>query len=247
MSRRKSKQTSSGFGRLFLGTLVLSIVFSAGLITGQRILLHDSLPPLVSVPEGLPALSSSTRKASTSTPGEDEREPDASPEAVRPDMTFYEQLARPAERIRRKENPAPPPKAQPQAQPQRAPEKPAPVAAEAPAPVEVAPAEVAPVESAPVAEAPVKNNPAEQPRQAAPLPARYTLQIAAHPTIESARGEMERLRKLGHEPHVISAEAPGQGTFYRVRIGKFHSMDEARTFQSDLKQRASLDTFVTPL
>src|SRR5690554_6847247 len=113
MSRRKSKQSQSGFGKLLFWTLVLSIVFSAGLIAGQRVLLHDSLPPLVSVPAGMPALSASTRQPVKSSETEDGAEGDLAGKG--PVLTFYEQLARPAERFRRQEEPprAPKPKPEP--------------------------------------------------------------------------------------------------------------------------------------
>ncbi|MFU8804870.1 MAG: SPOR domain-containing protein, partial [Bradymonadaceae bacterium] len=269
MSRRKANESQGGFGKLLFWTLILSIVFSAGLITGQRVLLHESLPPLVSVPDGLPTLSAHARQGSTDTV--EEPKPTA--------YSFYDQLKEPAQRVRRPEETAPAPKPAP-AQVKPVEEKPIEVTIVQEKPVEVAPASEAVVE--PVVESVVESvvedvaEPTSGPVVVAEgepepdpvvmeevkevdevkevvaevkesLPARYTLQIAAHPTLDRARGEMDRLGKLGHEPHIISAEVPGQGTFYRVRIGKFHSMDEARTFQSDLKQRGGLDTFVTPL
>jgi DedD protein len=243
MSRRKSNDTPGGFARLFKWTLALSLVFSAGLITGQRLLLAESLSPLVSVPEGMPALSATARKPPRSEGGpvvvEGEvtvGETEVSAPPKRPALTFYDQLARPTERIRRVDPPASAAKVSAVVA------KPAPTQAPPTAPT------VAPSEAPRTTESP-STVPAAKPEavHVATHPARYTLQVGAHPSLESARGEMERLRKLGHEPHVISAQVPGQGTFYRVRIGKFQSMDEARAFQSDLQQRASLDTFVTPL
>ncbi|MBA2663489.1 MAG: SPOR domain-containing protein [Bradymonadaceae bacterium] len=288
MSRQKSKKAASnGFSRLLTATVVLAFVFSAGLITGQRLVHHDSLPPLVSV--NGPALAAAAMR----------QLPEDAPPSEKTSFSFYEQLSRPAMAEIR-------PQAVITAQP-----RPVPVTAAAavdtltPDPriivprgeahlvettIALEPAQVAPIK----AEVAAKVEPtvtiaaalAVEPKavvavvKAAPMPkaeevpvvielptevvtaveaetlelgsapaqpARYTLQVGAYPNFERARTEMDRLKKIGMEPHVIAAEVPGQGKFYRVRVGKFHSMDDARTFQADAKGRNGLDTFVTPL
>lgn len=49
MSRKTSRDSDSTFTRLLGWTVVLALVFSAGMITGQRLIRHDSMPPLVSL------------------------------------------------------------------------------------------------------------------------------------------------------------------------------------------------------
>ncbi len=79
------------------------------------------------------------------------------------------------------------------------------------------------------------------------IPARYTLQIASHPTMEQARTEMDRLRAIELDPHVVAANVAGHGKYYRVRVGKFQNEDQARAFQARIEAAHSLRTIITPL
>ncbi|RAL21720.1 hypothetical protein DL240_12765 [Lujinxingia litoralis] len=223
MSRRRTHKQERGFspGRLILATGVLSLVFSAGLIAGQRVMLEDALPPLISV--GQPAL------ASTGVVAEVAAQDDAKENRRDAIFSFYESLTRPEARplIARK-----------------------PAAAQA-APPKAAPEEAARPQAAPDAPKQGAASPAESPAQpAAPdaaEAARYTLQVASHPTMERARAEMDRLSAQGLSPHVIAADIPGQGKFYRVRIGKFPTVEKARAFQAQAERTHDVRTFVTPL
>ena len=79
------------------------------------------------------------------------------------------------------------------------------------------------------------------------LPARYTLQVSSHPDRDSAERELGRLRGVGVEPHVVVVDVPGKGKLFRIHVGKFHTMDEARTFQGGLREKRGVAGFVTPL
>jgi cell division septation protein DedD len=246
---------TSTFSRLIGWTLALSLVFSAGMITGQRILRQESLPPLVQ-------LSSARAVADT---------PDAEGASVGPKLTsysFYDHLlkdgeAKPgakatkAEKKKKKEEPSrvvarkekkenAEPKKQPAAaKPQAEPKKPEvkQVAAAPPKKAE----RVAPIPGiGAVARAVLpKKVASEQPPRA--LPARYTLQVGSHPQKSRAVTQMDKLSRMGMEPALIVADVPGKGTLYRVRVGKFHSMDEARTYQASMRSKSGLESFVTPL
>lgn len=67
---------------------------------------------------------------------------------------------------------------------------------------------------------------------------RYTLQIKAARDKAEADVAMAELRRAGFKPHLVLADVPGKGRFYRVRIGRFASMAEARDFQRDFKARS---------
>jgi len=85
-------------------------------------------------------------------------------------------------------------------------------------------------------------------KEAAQAPAaRYTLQVSAHPDRDRARDRLRRLRKMGLDPYLVSAELPEKGTYYRVRIGKFRSMKSARTFKRELERKRGVESAVTPL
>jgi DedD protein len=208
MSRRKrSKNKDSGLARMVAWTTVLALVFSAGLITGQRMLNRQSLPPLVSF---------SSAQAAQAAPAGEGAAPDKAEAGVKPagkkDVTFsfYEKLAgEPAEQA-----PAP------QANPRRA--------------------------VAQAAQAVVAEQAARKVGGDSALPARYTLQAGAHASMDRAKVQMDKLTANALEPHLIVVEGAEGAKVYKVRVGKFHSMDEARHFQGSIKDRG-IDTFVTPL
>lgn len=260
MARKKSKKSESegGFSKMLATTIVLGIVFSAGLITGQRLLRAEARAPMVSL--------STTRIAPQ--PADEEGEPKPS---LRTTFSFYEHLTGQAEAT-------PPPAEEPQADVEEP--KPAEVPVEEHKPSVEEPAGDAPdVVATPPVEAPEPEAPkpaakpeAPQPEAAQPvadlldevvasiansdapevraepaLPARYTLQVSSHPDRTSAEREIARLNELGVEPHVIKVNVPGKGELWRVRVGKFHTMDEARDFQGSVKSKRGVAGFVTPL
>ena len=67
-------------------------------------------------------------------------------------------------------------------------------------------------------------------------PARtYTLQVKAARDKGAADAFVEVLRAKGFKPHLILVDLPEKGRFYRVRLGRFDSMPEARAFQRRYK------------
>ena len=171
---KKRREEAPSYGRLIAWTTVIALVFSAGLITGQRLIAKKGGAPLVSV----------------SSSGVDASKDTKAPPAL--SFSFYDKLTPGAK------------------------------AAEAPKP------EAA--DAAPEA-----------------LPARYTLQVGAYPSLQRAKTQIKDLKKKGLEPHMVAVESEDRGKLYRVRVGKFHSMEEARHFQAEVKRSRKVPTFVTPL
>ncbi len=69
---------------------------------------------------------------------------------------------------------------------------------------------------------------------------RYTVQVSSWKVFSDAETAASRLRKLGYEPYVQRAQAPGNGqVWYRVRIGSFRTYEAAATLAGKL-QRESL-------
>lgn len=254
MSRKKAEERrEGGFGRMLAGTVALGLVFSAGLITGQRLLHRQALPPMVSL----------SSAATTDAPAAEADEPK---KPLRTTFSFYEHLtnSKPEAKAPDEESPAEAEQPEPPPAEEKVDDSPTEVKAEAaPAPVEepeeVAQAtpEPAPKNATPPAAGTTIADAAAALRDAvdsmtepAPqdaLPARYTLQVSSHPSRESAERELDKLRASGVEPHVVTVDVPGKGTLYRVRVGKFHSMDEARHFQASLKDKRGVAGFVSPL
>jgi cell division septation protein DedD len=87
---------------------------------------------------------------------------------------------------------------------------------------------------------------AEPPKPARP---QYTLQVKAVQDKAEADAFIAELRKAGFEPQMILADLPGKGRWYRIRVGRFADMDEAREFQRKYKLKSGQPDagFVTDL
>lgn len=186
-TRRRAPKQPRSFGRTLVWAFMLAIVFSVGLIAGQRLIDRENTPALVSL---------STVGVSPLGEG-DSLEKAQAEEPVT--FSFYERLGT---------------------------EKPASVASLGDS-----------------------LSRALKVQEAEALPARYTLQLGAHPSMDKARKQVSQLAKLGIEAHVTAGKSEKNASrkVYRVRVGKFHSMDEARQFQGALKSQRELDTFLMPL
>src|SRR5690554_513787 len=222
MSRKHSNNPpSSPFKRLLGWTLLLALVFSAGLITGERILRNRTVEALVAVDDQVVEL------PAEEVAGDEKREKPRS-------FAFFDQLSQKAHVTLSSTHRAEPAKAKVQPKPE------APKKTETAKKEEVAKAEVP-------AKAPEQEQKQEQEQEQEDAPARFTLQVAAHPDLDGAKEHMERLRAMGLQPQLVSAAIPGKGSFYRVRVGKFATNKQAQTFQEQLKSDHSLSTFVSPL
>ena len=63
----------------------------------------------------------------------------------------------------------------------------------------------------------------------------YTLQVKAARDKAEADAFVKALRDKGFKPHLILVDIPKKGRFFRVRLGRFNSMPEARAFQRRYK------------
>jgi DedD protein len=84
---------------------------------------------------------------------------------------------------------------------------------------------------------------AQQPTEAVPGGA-FTLQLSAFQNRPEAERFASRLRDRGYAPFIVSAEVPGKGTWYRVRMGSFPSKDAASRYLTDFKRETQLQAFV---
>ncbi len=76
---------------------------------------------------------------------------------------------------------------------------------------------------------------------------RFTVQVASLPDRKEAEAFASRLRQQGLAPIVTAAEIPGKGTFYRVRLGRFDSRDEALRYLDDVRRETRLEGFVAAM
>ncbi|WP_163988647.1 SPOR domain-containing protein [Pyxidicoccus caerfyrddinensis] len=85
---------------------------------------------------------------------------------------------------------------------------------------------------------------AAQPPDQAVKGGAFTLQLSAFQDRQEADRFAARLRDRGYAPYILTAEVPGKGTWYRVRMGSFASKDAASRYLSDFKRETQLDAFV---
>ncbi|MEK6303789.1 MAG: SPOR domain-containing protein [Acidobacteriota bacterium] len=67
---------------------------------------------------------------------------------------------------------------------------------------------------------------------------RYSLQAAAFPNDTGANEFCERLKRAGVPAYTVSAEIAGRGKWFRVRVGRFETAQDAERFASEARQRA---------
>ncbi len=72
----------------------------------------------------------------------------------------------------------------------------------------------------------------------------FTLQVASFETQEEAQEFAADLRTRGHPIFLVRTGTPERGTWYRIRVGPFHSRREATTYQSRFERRERLPTFL---
>jgi DedD protein len=75
----------------------------------------------------------------------------------------------------------------------------------------------------------------------------FTLQISSFQDKGEAQALLEQIRTSGYQAYLTSAEVDGKGTFYRVRVGKFASMDAATDAKAEFEKTAKRSALVTRL
>jgi cell division septation protein DedD len=74
--------------------------------------------------------------------------------------------------------------------------------------------------------------------QADALQGKFSLQAASFPNAVGANEFAEKLHRAGVPAYVVSADIPGKGRWFRVRVGRFGTRDEATRFAGDARLRA---------
>lgn len=234
MSRKSSRRDGgNGFLRKLAWTVLLALVFSAGLITGQRMIRSETRAPLVSVTSR-----SETPAADADSSGDEADDSNEKKELL---FSFYDRLSEGGDSREpasdREQQPSGPGDEQTAEgssdSNKRAADSPSDDSGGQPAD-----------ESS---EQTPDDSPSEAPDSEKSAAAKYTLQVSAYSSRDRARSRIRKLAGKGLDAHVVTAEVPEKGTYYRVRIGKFSTMEQAEKFQTELGRKRGVDTFVTPL
>lgn len=108
-------------------------------------------------------------------------------------------------------------------------------------PATPAPAPQAPATPAPAPQPQTQTPPAEQPvTPTAPTPAPtgvggFTVQVRSSPNEADAKAAVASLAAAGFEAYVVRADLGARGVWYRVRVGRFESREDARKTAAKLR------------
>jgi cell division septation protein DedD len=80
--------------------------------------------------------------------------------------------------------------------------------------------------------------PKEEPRGA------FAIQVGASQDLGEAHRVLERFK--GHRGRIVSADIPGKGRWYRVRLGAFETRQDAERYLVDLSRETGVKGFVAP-
>jgi cell division septation protein DedD len=121
-----------------------------------------------------------------------------------------------------------------------------PVEKKAPTPeVTVAPKEVAekPARKAEVV-ADAKSERPSAPALETPAAGTYTVTLASFKPKERADRYLDKLKKIGIDAYVWEVDLPEKGKWYRVSVGHFPTLDEAKNYKEELKQKGISNTYI---
>lgn len=62
------------------------------------------------------------------------------------------------------------------------------------------------------------------------LSGKYTIQLGSHRTLKEAEDFAEGFKARGYNPIINQIEIKGKGTWYRVSLGAFNTIDEAKVY-----------------
>ncbi|MCX8042874.1 MAG: SPOR domain-containing protein [Desulfobacterota bacterium] len=73
----------------------------------------------------------------------------------------------------------------------------------------------------------------------------YTIQLGSFQNAAVAKAFLESLTTKGYPAYMLQTDVEGKGTVYRIRIGKFSTMEEAQTMARELEKKESISAFIT--
>ncbi len=73
----------------------------------------------------------------------------------------------------------------------------------------------------------------------------YTLQLGSFQNNEVATAFSSSLAAKGYESHIVKITVPDKGVVYRVRIGKYRSLEDAQKMAAELEKKEGISAFIT--
>jgi cell division protein FtsN len=76
---------------------------------------------------------------------------------------------------------------------------------------------------------------------------RFTLQLSSFQDRAEAEAFLGSMKSAGYQPYLTEADVTGRGTFYRVRLGSFRSVEAANDAKAEYEKAAKKSAQVMPL
>ena len=73
----------------------------------------------------------------------------------------------------------------------------------------------------------------------------YTLQLGSFQINEVATAFSNSLAAKGYESHIVKITVPDKGVVYRVRVGKYRSLEDAQKMATELEKKEGISAFIT--
>lgn len=80
--------------------------------------------------------------------------------------------------------------------------------------------------------------------QTAPADAKFTIQVGSYTNPDEAHQVVGQWKSKGYPTFLVSADIPGKGRWYRVRLGSFQTKPEAQVFLDQFKQKEGVEAFI---
>ena len=92
-----------------------------------------------------------------------------------------------------------------------------------------------------------KTVPTSEGAKGSPPDAKFSLQIGAYNNPQEAQDLVKQLQKKGYPAYRITGSAAAKGTWHRVRVGHFQTLQEAREFALAFEKKEKIKTIITSL
>lgn len=76
----------------------------------------------------------------------------------------------------------------------------------------------------------IESNQSVPPQTSSPMDGKYTIQLGSYPSVEEAKQFAEGFTVRGYSPIINETTIEGKGTWYRVSLGLFGTVEEAKTY-----------------
>jgi DedD protein len=88
---------------------------------------------------------------------------------------------------------------------------------------------------------------ADKPTEKSEDKSRYTLQLSSFQDKAEAEAYLAKMKDQGYQAQITQAEVEGKGTFYRVRMGSYRSLDAATSAKTDFEKASSKSASIMKL